>query len=174
MFVKAGIVLAAPVLLLMLVAGAGGVVVVDVQEGGADGHHLVVPVPVALAQLALTFAPEEARHVVCPDFAPYHDLALRVLKELEQVPDCTLVRVEEKDESIRIQKEGRSLRVDVVDGEGEEVHVSIPIHSAIRFVESYDGEGFHTRAVLSGLRGLGPGTIVDVRDCEDRVRIHTL
>jgi len=174
MFVKAGIVLAAPVVLFMLAVGGGGVVVVDVQEGGADGSHIVVPVPVALAQVALAFAPDEARHVVCPDFAPYQDLALRVLEELERAPDCTLVEVTESHESVRIRKDGGNLHVDVVDGEAEEVHVKIPIRSAVRFVKSYDGEVFNTRAALSGLRGMGPGTIVDVRDSQDRVRIYSL
>jgi hypothetical protein len=173
MFIKVGLVLSAPVLLLMLVAGAGGVVVVDVQEGGPDGHHLIVPVPLALAQVALSFAPAEARHVVCPEFAPYQDLAVRVLEELEKAPDCTLVLVEEGDESVRIRKKGRSLTVDVVEGDLEEVHVTLPIRSAVRFVESYDGESFNTREALRGLRGLGPGTVVSVKDAEDRVRIHT-
>jgi hypothetical protein len=173
MFIKAGLVLSAPILLLLLVAGAGGVVVVDVQEGGPDGHHLVLPVPLALAQVALSFAPEEARHVVCPEFAPYQDLAVKVLEELKNAPDCTLVLVEEGDESVRIRKQGRNLSVDVVEGDEEEVHVSIPIRSAVRFVESYDGESFNTREALRGLRGLGPGTVVNVRDAEDQVKIHT-
>lgn len=174
MFVKLGIVMAAPVVLLLMVAGAGGVVVVDVQEGGDGGTHIVVPVPVALAQLALSFAPEEARHVECPEFAPYQDLAVRVLEELERAPDCTLVLVEEDNESVRVRKEGRNLVVDVVEGDEEQVHVRLPLKNAIRFVESYDDGVFDTRAALGGLRGMGPGTIVDVHDSEDRVRIHTL
>jgi hypothetical protein len=173
MFIKVGLVLSAPILLLMLVAGAGGVVVVDVQEGGPDGHHVIVPVPLALAQVALSFAPEEARHVVCPEFAPYQDLAVRVLEELEKAPDCLLVLVEEGDETVRIQKQGRNLVVDVAEGDLEEVHVTLPIRSAVRFVESYDGESFDTRAALRGLRGLGPRTVVNVQDAEDRIKIHT-
>ena len=66
--------LAALTLLPMLLVGGAvmnaSVLVVDVQEAG--GTHIVVPVPLALAQLALAFAPAEIKRV---DMAAEHELA---------------------------------------------------------------------------------------------------
>ena len=54
--VKLAAVLAVPFALLATVASLG-VVVVDVQEGGPDGHRIMVPVPLVFAQAALASAP---------------------------------------------------------------------------------------------------------------------
>ena len=53
---KLAFILGVPVAMLATVASLG-VVVVDVREGGPDGHHIVVPVPLVLAQAALAVAP---------------------------------------------------------------------------------------------------------------------
>ena len=49
-------ILGVPIALLATIASLG-VVVVDVREGGPDGHRIVVPVPLVFAQAALALAP---------------------------------------------------------------------------------------------------------------------
>ena len=171
MLAKIGIAIGAPFLLLAIVVGATGVVVVDVNEGGPDGHHFVIPVPLILAQAALSFAPEEARYVECPEFAPYQDLALSVLEELENIPDATLVEVKDRDETVLIKKSGDELLIDVESGR-ETVHCRVPLKSAIKMVKSFDGTGFDTKAAVSGLRRAGLGTLVHVKDGQDEVRVR--
>jgi hypothetical protein len=170
MLAKIGIALATPFLGMMLLVGATGVMVVDVQEGGIDGHHFVIPVPLVLAQAALTFVPAEAKYISCPEFAPYQDLAEKVLKELESIPDAVLVEVEDGSESVRIWKDGSLIRVEVRD-DGESVDCAFPIKSALQIIEAYDGNGFPTKAAIWGLRRAPMGTLVNVQDGDDTVKI---
>src|SRR5438445_11551951 len=70
---------------------ATGVVVVDVQER-AGGHHIVVPVPLALAQVAAAFVPESKSHVRLPAEAErYLPVARDVLTALAEAEDAELV-----------------------------------------------------------------------------------
>ena len=171
MLAKIGIAIGAPFLLLAVVVGATGVVVVDVKEGGNDGHHFVIPVPLILAQAVLSFAPEEARYIECKEFAPYQDLALKVLEELKNIPDAILVEVQDGNESVLIRKSGDELLVDVENGR-DIVHCRIPLKSAIKMVKSFDGIGFDTREAIAGLRRARPGTLVHVQSGDDEVRIR--
>jgi hypothetical protein len=170
---KVGLILASPFLIMALVVGATGVVVVDVQEGGEDGTHIVVPVPLVLAQVALTFAPDEAKYVECLELAQYQELAERIVKELEDVPDFTLLEVEDGGENVLIRKVGESLMVDVIDC-GEEVHCQVPLKAVNRVLRSYDGRGFSTKSMVWALRSAPRGDLVYVRDGDDVVRIKKL
>lgn len=170
MLVKVGIALATPFLAMLLLVGATGVMVVDVQEGGTDGHHFVIPVPLVLAQAAMTFAPDDAKYVSCPEFAPYQELAEKVLHELQDIPDATLVEVEDGTEHVRVWKDGSLIRVSVKDDE-DTVDCALPIKSALQIIESYDGTGFPTKAAIWGLRRAPMGTLVNVNDGDDKVKI---
>jgi len=170
---KLGIFLAAPFLLVAMVFGATGVAVVNVQESGPGGTHLVVPVPLVLAQAALTFAPHEAKYVECSDFAPYAPIAAKVVAELRKAPDFTLVEVRQDDQHVVIKKIGKCLEVRVEDGE-ETVHCRVPLKAAERFLASYDGQGFPTKAAIWALRGAPHGELVHVRDGDDEVSVRIL
>ena len=172
MLAKVGIAIAAPFLLTAIFIGATGVVVVDVKEGGPDGHHFVIPVPLVVAQVALSFAPEEAKYVECPEFAPYRDLALRILEELESIPDAVLVEVKDGGEHVLIRKEGNNLRVNVVDGADTVVDCKVPLKMAKKIIRDYDGTGFHTMAAIKGLGRASMGTLVHVQDGEDVVKVR--
>jgi hypothetical protein len=170
MVMKLGIALASPFILLAVMTGASGMVVVDVQE--SDGMHIVVPIPLFLAQAALTFAPDEVQYVECPEFAPYQELAERVLRELENQPDFTMVEVEEGNEKVTVRKIGKELVIDVVEGPDEQVHVNLPIAGALKIIQSYDGEGFPTKAAIWGLKKAPMGTLVHVTDGDDVIKIR--
>lgn len=172
MVFKLGIALAAPFILVAVLMGASGVVVVDVREGGDDGMHLIIPVPLALAQAALTFAPDEARYVECPEFAPYQEMAEKILIELEDAPDFVMVEVEEGDETVLIEKVGRELRIRVEERSSEQVEVNLPIQSALKMVRAYDGHGFPTKSAIWALRKAHMGTLVHVTDGDTEVKIR--
>jgi hypothetical protein len=159
--------------MLTVLLGASGVVVVDVREGGPDGHHFVIPVPLLLARAALTFAPDEAKYIPCEEFAPYQELTIEVLRELERAPDGVLVEVVERGESVLVRKVGGNIEVDVMDG-GEEVHCTFPIEGAVQIVEAYDGHGFSTKAAIWSIRKAKHGTLVHVKDAADEVTIRVL
>ena len=109
---------------------ATGVVVVDVREA-RNGQHIVVPVPLALAQVAAAFVPLEKTHVRLPPKAvQYMPVAKQVLTALAEAEDGELVRVEEADEKVSIRKEGDLIRIQV-DDHGEHVKVQVPISLAL-------------------------------------------
>jgi len=173
MLMKVGLLVTTPFILIALLLGASGVVVVDVHEGGPDGHHFVIPVPLLLARACLNFAPDEARYIPCEEFAPYQDLSIRVLEELENAPDGVLVEVLEGDETVLIQKIGKNIQVDVEDG-GDVVRCTLPIEGAIKMIEAYDGHGFPTKAAFGSIRTAPRGTLVHVKDSTDEVHIRVL
>jgi hypothetical protein len=169
---KLAVILGVPIALLATVASLG-VVVVDVREGGPSGSHVVVPVPLVFAQAALALAPAVApgKDVRIPDEALEHmDLAREVLEALAAAPDGELVRVEERNETVVITKEGRSLHVHVT-GDRENVSVNVPLHLALQALP--DEHGHVRTAALAGALGSVRFTdLADVQDGKDHVRIY--
>jgi hypothetical protein len=174
MFVKVGIALISPFVLIAILLSATGVMLVDVREQGPDGTHLTIPVPLLLAQTALTFAPDEARYVECPEFARFQGVAEKILQELKDTPDFVMVEVEERDQWVQVRKEGDALKILVKEGDQESVEVNLPLSAARRIVDAYDGHGFPTKAAIWALRKAPMGTLVHVKDHGDEVRIRRL
>lgn len=117
---------------------ATGVVVVNVQEA-RGGHHFVIPVPLGLAQVAAGFVPEERTHLHLPaDAQQYLPAARQALNALAAAEDAELVRVEEKDNTVSIRKEGDILHVHVEE-KGEKVDVQVPISLALSVLPDAGG-----------------------------------
>jgi hypothetical protein len=170
---KLAVILGVPIALLATIASLG-VVVVDVREGGPNGNHIVVPVPLVFAQAALTLAPvvAPADKLRIPDneALEHIGLAREVLEALAAAPDCELVRVEERDQQVVITKEGRSLHVRVT-GEKENVSVNVPLHLAMQALPDKDGR-IHTAALAGALGAVRFTDLVDVQDGKDHVRVY--
>jgi hypothetical protein len=139
----------------------------DVRQG--DGMRLIVPVPLALARLALSFAPPEARYVHVPEVADYLPHAERIVAELRGVDDGLLVSVEDRDQTVRIEKVGDALQIFVDEGDSV-VDVSVPLDAVIDMLRAYDGRGFDTRDLVRAV-GRADGDLVHVRDRDQEVKI---
>jgi hypothetical protein len=156
------------------VAGAGvvaatGVAWVDVKEGGRNGTHIVLPVPLALAQTAAAFLPEQKQHLHLGGAARYLPVAREALQALADGADGELVRVEDREEQVVITKIGRSLHVEVKD-HGEDVDVNVPIEMALQ-VLGEDGSISPSRAI-GALRHARLTKLVEVNGRNgDRVKI---
>ena len=170
---KVGAIIATPFLASALFLGATGVLLVDVREGGPDGTHIVIPVPLIVAQAALSLAPDEARYVKCEDLGQYQEIGVRLAEELSRCPDFIIAEVVEGNESVLVRKEGKCITVDVKEGE-EQVHCRVPLKSVARILAAHDGEGFSTMEVIKALRHAPRGDLVHVRDGQDEVRITRL
>jgi len=169
--VKLAILLGVPIAMLATVASLG-VVVVDVREGGPDGNHIVVPVPLVFAQAALAIAPMAApvdKLRVPHEAAEHMGLAREVLEALAAAPDGEFVRVEERDQQVVITKEGRTLKVHVT-GKRENVTVNVPLHLALQALPGPDGR-IRTAALAGALSSLRFTDLVDVHDGNDHVRV---
>jgi hypothetical protein len=156
------------------VAAAGvaatGVVVVDVKEP-RGGHHIIVPVPLALAQTAAAFAPEKRTRVQLDDQAVrYLPVAREVLKALADTEDAELVRVEEPGKRVSIRKDGDLLRIDVEDGD-RRVHVQVPIALALSVLPESGGRISASQAVWA-LQRARLTQVVDVQGPDgERVKV---
>ena len=168
--VKLAAVLAVPLALLATVASLG-VVVVDVQEGGPDGHRIMVPVPLVFAQAALAAGPIVAEEELrIPDEALEHiGIAREILDALAAAPDGVLVHVQEPDEEVIIRKVGDKLVVRVHSNE-EEGSVNVPLSLARSALPDSDGR-ISTVAMAGSLGGVRFTDLVEVHDGNDHVRI---
>jgi hypothetical protein len=162
--------LAAIPLALGLLVYATGLAIVDVREGGPDGTHLIVPVPLALANVGLLFVHQKHQQVDCAEFAPYREAALRLARELRRAPDARFVEVEDSQEHVTVDKVGDILVVEVHDGD-EDVLVRVPLAALEKLAESYDGKSFHAVDVLAAIRKAPVGEVVRVHDGDDQVRV---
>jgi len=170
--VKLAAILAVPVALLATVASLG-VMVVDVREAGPDGHRIVVPVPLVLAQAAVAVAPaiaEEELRIPDNDVLEHIGLARGVLEAIAAAPDGELVRVEEADEQVLVVKEGNALRVHVHGRNGEDVSVRVPLSVVFNALPRGDGR-ISALALAGSLSAVRFTDLVDVRDGDSHVRV---
>ena len=96
-------------------------------------------------------------------------LAREVVEALAEAPDGEFVRVEERDETVVISKEGRTLKVRVT-GKRESVSVNVPLHLALSALPGEDGR-IRTAALAGALSGVRFTDLVDVKNGKDHVRV---
>ncbi|MHB8079505.1 MAG: hypothetical protein ACYDIE_09635 [Candidatus Krumholzibacteriia bacterium] len=169
---KLALIVVLPLALLAL----PGILLVDVQEGGADGCRIVVPVPLALARIATVCVPDQVRHVNCPNelrrWAPVAD---QFVTGLRNQSDFTLAEVTERDEHVTVRKSGRHLLVDVSSACGDEVHCRLPLRTAARILEAASHGTLDTDAAVRAACWMPSGRLVDVTSANgDRVRVTKL
>jgi hypothetical protein len=170
MLLKIGAVLAAIPLSLVAVVAGTGVVVVDVNQAGPDGHHIVVPVPLVLAESAAVFVPQKGRHLDLREAKKYLPVAEAALAALGDSPDGELVSVDDHDQHVRIAKKGRNIEVHVTEP-GQDVAVTVPLEMASSFLREAS-HGDVTPSRLVGLLGRARlTTLADVRSGDDHVRV---
>lgn len=152
------------------VVAATGVVVVDVQEA-RGGHHIVVPVPLALAQTAAALVPEHRTRIhLDRQAARYLPVAREVLTALADAEDAELVRVEEPGRTVSVRKEGDLLRIHVEEG-GERVDVQVPLALALSVLPDAEGRITASRAVWA-LQRARLSQVVDVQGADgERVQV---
>jgi len=143
-------------------------------EDGDDGGRVSVNLPLNVVRTALKLAPE---HVVREgrirlDHHGDHDVRVTDLRELwrglREAGDAELVKVEDGDETVRVERAGERVLVHV-DGHGESVRVDVPTR-LVDALLSGEGEELNLDAALEHLETLR-GDIVHVDGGDARVRI---
>lgn len=172
LLLKIGAALAAVPLALGAAVGATGVVVVDVRESGPGGHRIVVPVPLLLAEAAVRMAPLGKR----PHFpeigeaARFLPVAEDVLAALADSPDGEFVRVDERDEHVRIAKVGAMLEI-TVDSPREKVRVNVPLSAAREVLRQARSGHVDPGGMVGALRQARFTDVVEVDSGDDHVKI---
>lgn len=158
--------LSLPATLLAVVAGTG-VLVVDVRE--ADGPHIILPVPLLLAQAAASFAPREQARIDAGELRESLPAARELLRALSRAEDGELLRVEEPGEQVVISKAGDTLRVRI-HGRGEDVAADVPLAMAEAILRDAEG-GVAAADVVAALRQARLTDLVEVRDGHSQVKV---
>lgn len=106
-----------------------GLVTVKVNESGPDGTRLYLPVPAVLIHAGLAVLPalieEDVWEEVRADLGEWAPAAAEALRAVEDAPDAVLVDIENERESVRIEKDGRTLEIRVRDGR-DSFEISLP------------------------------------------------
>lgn len=167
--------LAALTMLPMLMVGGvvmnSSIMLVNVDT---DDVRVVVPVPLSLVQVALAFAPDDAKYVRIPEIAEYLPAFDRIVEELRAMPDALLVEVQDDGDHVKIFKRGDVLRVEVDEGHDEMVRVSLPLAALAAMVDAYDAEtqAIRTSGLVGALKAAPSGELVHVIDSDEEVRIR--
>ena len=119
---------------------AGGVATISIHSPDAPDLNLAVP-GVLISAAAATGSRLAAGHhdhiLVELDHGAELAAAGRMMREmmsvLEEIPDATLVEVEDGSDLVQVVKRGRYLRVRIIDGGDDlDLEVSLPIRTARR------------------------------------------
>jgi hypothetical protein len=147
------------------------VAVIEVDEGGEDGHRFVIPLPLPVVRGTLVVSPARDLLAEDPDWQRAAPAAGRLLDELRNASDAVLVRVAEPDESVTIRKDSGTIRIDVT-GQSERVRVQMPI-AFVQDVLRRAADGNLTgRELATALGRLPRGKLVDVRDDTGHVSVR--
>lgn len=132
---------------LVLMLGVVGTVGVAVQQAGivyvrvedkTDGVTLRIPVPLALADIALSFIPPDELREARRELRELEPLIKAVFQNLDDLEDATFVEVHSSTERVLVYKDGDDLIVDV-ESPDERVYVEIPIQGLERICSSVAG-----------------------------------
>ena len=106
-----------------------GLVTVKVHESGPDGTRLYLPVPAVLVHAGMSVLPalieQDVWEEVRTELGEWGPVAAEALRAVEDAPDAVLVDIENGRESVRIEKDGRTLEIHVRDGR-DSFDISLP------------------------------------------------
>ena len=118
-----------------------GMMEVQVADSGPGGDNIHIVFPAFIAQVALAFVPCSVFSDLDEEIREWIPLLEEGAKALAAHPDFTLVRVESRDETVKIIKQGHSLVIDV-ESDSEDVHVVIPLGLVQRTVKKMKSSRF--------------------------------
>jgi hypothetical protein len=111
-----------------------GFVEVNVIEHQPEAHHIFVVAPAMLAPIGMHFVPKRHLEQAARQIQPWMPVIRTALEQLRETRDMTLVEVTDREEHVKVQKDGGSIIVDVVDKD-DRVHVSVPIRAVSSTIE---------------------------------------
>jgi hypothetical protein len=134
----------------------------------------VVPVPLGLAQMALSFVPEQQLLIDDDELDELREHLPEVrelIRAIVDAPDGEFVRVEERNGGlVTVAKRGDALEV-FVDDDDDHVEVTLPLSLAERAIEDLASGRIRPAALVRELRSQRWTDLVEVHSGGDHVRI---
>jgi hypothetical protein len=146
--------------------------IVDVETTGPDAVHVKVPLPLLIADVATNFIPDEAfaDATIPPEVTEQREAVIRALSTLLEIPDTTLVEVEEPDTHVLISKEGDDLKISV-DADDAMVRCSLPLDGIAEALERWDWKTVDPEIIFDIL-GAAHGNLLTVEAEDAKVVIN--
>ncbi len=160
---------------MALAAGEPRFLHVQVTETGKKEAKVNVNLPLSLLDIAFDMAPEEAlkdgRVKLGKGDVDVAKLR-RVWAELKTAGDTEFVTVEEKDESVRVERKGARVLVRVSDRKSAtpKVQVDVPL-GVVDALLAGEGDSLDLRAALAELKRTQNGEFINVNEGDSRVRV---
>ncbi len=148
---------------------------VQVTETGAKDSKVSVNLPLSLLDIAFDMAPDESikggRVKLGQGGVDLADLR-RMWTELKKAGDTEFVTVEEKDESVRVERKGTRVQVRVTDRKSgtPKVSVDVPMGVVDALLQG-EGDSLDLRSALAELKRTASGDFINVNDGDSRVRV---
>ncbi|GAB4134544.1 MAG: hypothetical protein Kow001_25900 [Acidobacteriota bacterium] len=120
----------------LLAIAQGGVATVWIHN---EDVTLFLPVPMVLADVAVSLAPEGELAQARRELAPYRGLVRAALEGLAECPDAVFVDIQGPSESVLISKEGSALRVEIHSRHDGDVEIRVPLRAVQRAVAQVAG-----------------------------------
>lgn len=130
-------ILAVVLLVAMLMVGTVGMATatalrhgnirVQVTSQGAGGDNFNLLVPATLAEAAVALAPVEMfrDEIQLDELQPYLPAIRELGREIRELPDAVYIHVDNRHETVRVEKRDGRFIIDVQDRE-QTVHISVP------------------------------------------------
>jgi poly(3-hydroxybutyrate) depolymerase len=148
---------------------------VQVTETGAKESKVSVNLPLSLLDVAFDMVPDErikgGRVQLGKGEVKLADMR-RMWAELKKAGDTEFVTVEEKDETVRIERKGARVQVRVTDKKTNtsKVNVDVPM-SVVDALLQGDEDSLDLRGALAELKRTTSGEFINVNDDNSRVRV---
>jgi hypothetical protein len=168
-----GTIVVAALLALLIVPLFASCLVVEVHARGAESTHLLIPVPLNIARLAMRCIPAAEFDARMPaEVAARKEQILAALKAIEDAPDTTFVSVNAPDAKVMIGKRGDDLVLDITGDRDGTVKGTLPLAAVRRVLERSDWRRIHPVIALDVLAAAHRGTVLEVDSPDARVRIR--
>lgn len=143
--------------------------VVEVHTAGRRSNHLVVPIPMNLARVALHAIPAHAIQVALPhELRVHRERALQVLREVQASPEGVRIPIEDTRGRVTFSRRGDLLLLRA-EAENTVAEASVPFNLVSETLESFRGESFNPRVALDLLAGAGRGRVLSLDSCRAHV-----
>jgi hypothetical protein len=154
---------------------------VEVKENKTEPEYVKINLPMSMVDVALnvvkdkkfgasTWASGNKGHMKLPtDEFSLADMR-KIWTELKKAGNAEFVTVEQKNETVRVAKDGNYVVVKVTEDKKPKVDMRIPV-SVVDALLAGTGEELDVKAALIAMQKQGVGDILTVNDRETQVRI---
>jgi len=146
---------------------------VEVKENKAEPEYVKVNLPMSMVDVALDVIKDKkfskGRFKLPTDEVSLADMR-KIWNELKNTPDAEFVTVQQKNETIRVAKEGNYVLVKITEGKKQKVDLRVPV-SVVDALLAGSGDELDIKGAVVAMQKQSAGEILTVNDNQTQVRV---